>query len=747
MFPILDFLRRSLWVPLAFVGFVSLPLIPTPTRAGDTPARPDTESTRGGDLQEIVVTAQKREQRAQDVGITLDVYSGAELKAAGVITAPDIAKLSPGVGVSGSFAGQNVMFSVRGVTQQDFQAHAEAPVAVYVDEGYLAANNAAGIGLFDIERVEVLKGPQGTLFGRNATGGLVSITTRKPTKDLSADASVSYGSYNDMRAEAAIGGPLSDSVQGRVAVLYEKNDGWLDNLSPTGGDLGGKETVGGRIHLAAQPSDAVDLLFTVYGIDVKQSWGPYTLLSTRSTVSGGIPNAVIVSDPTGFGQPPSDYQNLKVDANNAQDSGAYNRIFGGTFRLNYDVGGATLTSITDYKQLKYLLLLDDDASAIDFLDTHTSAKVANWSEEVRLFKDFHGTRLTTGLYYLNINAETIDLQRLFGLGGVQVSSPFALDTKSASAFAQAEFDVAPTVTLVGGLRATHEKKDYRYDGFVQTLAGDPIVNARSYRGDRSEWLYSWKAQAEYRPIKDVLVYAGYSRGTKAGSYNAPFAGSATPPDAEVPYKAEKLDSYEIGFKTTLADGFATLNGAVFYYDYKDYQAFKFVNFSTVVTNNPAAIKGAELGLNLRPTTGLELLASVSYVDAKVDNVPISNALGAAVVNRRPPFTSEVQATGSARYAFPVGRGSLVLQGDVEYRGNFYFSLTNFDATKVEPYTLLNARITWKAPGDHWEVAAFGKNLSDERYRTVGFEASDFGGFTQVGYGEPRWYGVTFSYKR
>jgi len=171
-----------------------------------------------------------------------------------------------------------------------------------------------------------------------------------------------------------------------------------------------------------------------------------------------------------------------------------------------------------------------------------------------------------------------------------------------------------------------------------------------------------------------------------------------------------------------------------------------VNFSTVVTNNPATIKGGEVELNVRPTRGLELLASVSYIDAKVDDVTISNALGSAVVSRRPPFTSEVQAIGSARYAIPVGGGTLVLQGDVDHRGDFYFSLTNFDATQVKAYTLINARVTWKAPGDHWEVAAFGKNLGDERYRTVGFEASDFGGFTQVGYGEPRWYGVSFSYR-
>jgi iron complex outermembrane receptor protein len=701
--------------------------------------------SRGADG-EIVVTAQKREQSAQDVGITLSVFSGDALARQGVVSAPDIAKLTPGVGISGSFAGQNVTFSVRGVTQQDFQAQSEAPVAVYIDEGYLAANNAAGIGLLDIERVEVLKGPQGTLFGRNATGGLVSITTRKPTDTLTMRGSLSYGSYNDVRAEAAIGGPLGENIQGRIAALYQHNDGWMKNLSPTGGDLGGKETVSVRAHLAAQPSDTINLLFTGYYSDVRMSWGPYSLLSTRSVLTGGLPDAVIVGQPTLFGEAPSNYKDLEVNANNAQSHGAFNKIAGATAKAEIDLGGIDLTSITDYKVLKYKLLLDDDASPVNFLDTTTTARVENWTQEIRLFKDLGGARLTGGFYYLHINAATVDLQRLFGLGGVQVSSPFGLKTNSYSGFAQTDIDLLSQVTLVAGFRATREKKDYRYDAFVQQFDGTAIAPGRSYRGGGSDWLYSWKAQLEYRPSDDVLIFAGYSRGTKAGSFNAPFAGGATPIDAEIPYKAEKLDSFEVGAKTTLMNGLATLNGSVFYYDYKNYQAFKFVNFSTVVANNPATVKGAEVAFTLRPVDGFELLGGISYVDANVENVSISNSLGAAVVDRRPPFTSKWQGTASARYAFPLSSGEMSLQGDVQYRSAFFFSLANSSATRVKGYTLLNARIAWTTDDERWEFAAFGKNLSDRRYRTVGFEASDFGGFTQVGYGDPRWLGVSVNYR-
>ena len=710
-------------------------------------------------LEEVVVTAQKREQRAQDVGITLTALSADTLLEMGAVGALDVAKLTPGVAVSGSFAGQNAMFSIRGVTQQDVQAHAESPVAVYIDEGYAAANNVSGIGLLDIERVEVLKGPQGTLFGRNATGGLVSITTRKPTSEFEAQASVTAGSYSSFGGTAVLSGPLSDRVQARGAFAYDRNDAWLRNINPTGGDLGGKETTSGRIHVAAQPTDDLDLLFTGYVSNTDQSWGPYTLLSTRSTImSNGMPNAIIVNEPTLFAgtdpytglpyvpQPPSDARHLRVDADRAQDSGSYNKMVGGTIHVDYDAAGGTLTAISDYKKLRYYLALDDDASSQTYFDTNTKASVENWSQEIRFFRDFSSTNLTLGAYYLHIDAAEVDLQRPYFLG-VQVSSPFELKTDSYSAFIQAEHSLSERVKVIGGFRATREDKDFEYDGNVEDVYGNFLVTSRSYRGSLSDDLYSGKLQLEFRPVDDVLVYGGYSRGTKAGSFNAPFAGGATPPDSQVPYDPEVLNSFEVGAKSTLMEGRATLNGSAFYYDYEDYQAFKFVNFSTVVTNNPATIKGVEFDLNVRPVDYLEFMAGASVVDATVKEVPISNSLGSAIASRTPPYTSKLTAFASGRYEVPLASGALAMQADVSYASESFISLTNFDATKRDPYTLIGARVAWTSADGTWELAAFGRNLTDERYKTVGFEASDFGGWTQIAWGEPRWFGASVSYRQ
>jgi iron complex outermembrane recepter protein len=699
------------------------------------------------EMEAIVVTAQKREQKSQDVGISLDVFGGKQLQEMGVLNATDVAKLTPGAGTSGSYAGQNLMFTIRGVVQQDFAPTAESPIAVYVDEGYLAGNNVSGVGLFDVDRVEVLKGPQGTLFGRNATGGLVSIETRKPTKDFEADSSFSYGNFGSVRADTAVGGPLADNVQARVAVMYQKNDGWLTNISPTGGDLGGQEVIAGRVHLAIQATDKLNFLISAFISDTSQSWGPYTVLSTRSTISAsGVPNAIIVNQNTGFGQPPSDYQNLTVNAAGAKDHGSYNNSSGVALHVDYDIGVAQITSITDFKELNFLMFLNDAASAVPFFDSRMQARVANLTEELRLYKDFGGTRLTTGLYYLHIDAASQDLEQPFGLAPVQVYSPSGLTTNSTSGFAQVEHDLNSQFTLQAGFRATRELKDYVYDAFYQQYDNTPVSLDRSYRGSLSEGLYSWKLQAEYRPVTDVLFFLGYSRGTKAGSFNVPFAGSAIPPDAQIPYKPEKLDSFELGAKTTLMNGHATLNASVFHYIYHDYQAYSFVDLSSLVTNNPATETGGEVEFNIRPVTGLEFMVGGSYIDASVKNVRVSNVLGAAVLDRRPPYTPKTKLLASARYTlpFPIATGSTSLQVDATRTGDSYFSLTNFDDSKIDAYTVVDSRIAWTSSNKKWELAIFGKNVTDKRYRTVGFDASDFGGFTQAAYGMPRTYGFSVS---
>ncbi len=719
-------------------------------------------------LEEVIVTAQKREQSVEDVGITINSFSSEDIQNLGLRTVTDVALVTPGVGQAGSFAGQSLTFAIRGVTQQDFAFHVEPPVAIYIDEGYFAANNAYGVGLFDLERVEVLKGPQGTLFGRNATGGLVSVSSRKPTEEVEGFIDVGYASYNNPRVEAAVGGPISDKVQARIAGIYESRDGWLENLSPTGDDLGGHDTYGIRGHLQFQPNEAINILLTGSYNDVDQSWGPYTTFPSVSTLdANGIPNNVDTGAadvaPGFVSAPRSNIDDLEINANQGRDDGGYFRVGSGTARIDADLGWAELTSVTDYKDTEIKLLLDNDAGPNNTITSIAKAKIETFSQELRLFKEFDRARLTTGFYYLNLDArEQESFQILYSLGGVATNAPTQVETDSYSLFGQYEYDLNEQWTLIAGMRATREEKDYIYRADVHALNGSTndaeadigpvLLTARSFEDSNDDWLWTWKLQAEYRPNDDMMFYVGYNRGTKAGSWNAPFAGGATPADPDVPYGEERLDSYEGGAKLTLMDNRAQLNASVFYYDYDDFQSFTFVNFATVTTNVEADAVGAEVDLHIVPTEALDLRFGAAYTDFTVKDAVLSNlalvlsGTPSVTADREPPFTSKFTAFAIARYTVPLAGGALTLQGDIKYNDGFNYSVTNFEQSDSGDFTHLGMRVSWLSPSEEWEVAFWGKNLTDERHKTVGFDGADALGWTETGYNLPRWFGGSVSYR-
>lgn len=704
-------------------------------------------------LEEVVVTAQKREQSANDVGITLNVYSGDELDDLRALEVMDIAFITPGVSLSGSAAGQTVSFAVRGVTQQDFASIAEPPNAVYLDEGYYAGNSISGLGFFDIGQVEVLKGPQGTLFGRNATGGLVNIKTRKPTEEFEGYVSAGAGSFNTAEFEAAVGGSITENMQGRIAGVYRDNGAWLDNANPNGDDIGNSEQTGVRTHLAIQASENFSVLLTGYYNELEQSWGPYFTFPSQSTLVNGIPNAVETAGPTAFGTFASDFEDMVINSDSARDDGNYNRVGGGTIKLDWDLGWGELTSITDYKSFENQVQVDNDAeTGVSFIDSLNATDTSTISQEFRLFKEFDWGNITTGLYYLNIDADGINDQLLYFVG-LHTFDLTTLETDSYSFFGQAEYQLSENLTFIGGVRVTRESKDYDYESFGFALdslvppATDvgAAIPLRTINDKLSDDLYSWKAQLQYQPRENLLMYASYNRGTKGGNFNVPFAGGALPIDADVPYRPEKLDAYEVGVKMNSEDGKLRATGSVFYYDYTDYQSFALVNLASIVANQPADIIGVELEGDYEPTESFLLKAGITYLDAEIKEVGFGNALGSAIADRRPPFTSELDVFALARYTVNLSSGSLAFQLSGKYVTDSYFAVSNFSSTRIKPHGVMGARIAWTSTDQKWEVSVQGENITDKRYRTVGFDLSDFGNLTEVGYGRPREFSGTIKY--
>ncbi|NIB43663.1 TonB-dependent receptor [Pseudomaricurvus alkylphenolicus] len=768
---------------------------------------------QAGVLEEVVVTAQKREQSAQDVGIAITAFSGDQMKSLGFEQSVDVAKFTPSVSVSGSFAGQMSQFSIRGVTQNDFNDHVEAPIAVYIDEGYVAMQQGQMFSTFDVDRVEALKGPQGTLFGRNATGGLIHFISNRPTEDFEAYADLSYGAYNHLRFEGAVSGAIADGVNGRLSGMYNRYSEVMDNHYPNntyvpeglnpplnngldqpegaGDDLMNDSTWALRAQLQFELSDTSELLLTAFGSETDTSVGAYQSAQTIAVLdaNGEQVNSFYVSadetremiGPNGEGldsswDSDSDgvrpraggdfYGYIDPDGNDFDTSSdfAFDNLnsfetYGLNAKLSIDFDTMTFVAITDYKDYDKFVALDLEGSPADQFIWLQEAQEKTLTQEFRLNGDTESTKWVAGFYYLYIDNDNIS-----GLSALPSSSTgfnfdqpriASLKTESYSLFGQMEFDISDTLTLVGGLRATVESKEYDFE----VLFSAPNLNPKRWdfanpvdlssigfsRGpfhdNTRDTLWTGKLQLDWKPTDDWLVYAGVNRGVKAGSFNA---GGGDITDDVIPYDEEVLTSYELGFKSTLLEGLARLNGAVYYYDYQDYQAARWLGFANQITNNDATTRGAELELVVTPIENLDLMLNLGYFDATVKDVAITSTLSKDVT---PAFAPEKTASALVRYQLPVDvfDGSLALQGDITYQSETYHNLTNFDSTRMDAYALVNLRASWASADDAWQVDAYVKNVNDKRYNTVGFDLSQVCGCNEEAQGKPRWWGVSVRY--
>jgi len=417
-------------------------------------------------LEEVTVTAQKREQNIQDVGISINAFTGEQLAALGVKQSFDLAAFTPGVHISGNLAGQNTQFTIRGVTQNDFNDIVEAPNAVYLDDGYIAIAQAQTFAVYDVERVELLKGPQGTLFGRNATGGLVHYLSRKPSFDkVEGFADITFGQYDSnanaisQRVEAAIGGPFSERVAGRAAFLYNQHDGYLHNLYPSqapaglgggspgagaGHDMGDDDTYALRGTLDFKPNDSLLLRLAANYAHSRLETGPYQSKSTIGVVDpngelinvidtppnetrltqqgagdgGGdaidgdqfLPGAGIgltgrpVPGGDWFGYIDPDGADFDTSGDFAFKNQGRTETTGLNGRIEYKLSDAlTLTSITDYKKYEKLLFIDVDSAPVNQLANYAGVDATSLTEELRLNGSADQLRWVAGLYYLNID--------------------------------------------------------------------------------------------------------------------------------------------------------------------------------------------------------------------------------------------------------------------------------------------------------------------------------------------------------
>ena len=746
------------------VGALAFAVQASAQEAGNTESAAATANT--ADDGEIVVTAQRRSQNLQDVPIAVTALSGAELQARQVTSSMDVARITPGVYASAASAGQTSAYAIRGVVQNDVSGTAEGPVAVYIDDAYSPNVQAQSFGLYDLERVEVLKGPQGTLFGRNSTGGLVNFVIVKPSDTPSGYINATYGSYDTVKVEGALGGPLGEGLQARASGFYHRNDGYLKNLVPGKSDLGGQETFSGRLQLQATPTDALKIRVSGAAFHQDFSTAPYSQISTRSITDGAgqVVGGFVFDGPDAFGYTAPPAKRMETGIDFACNNCGGVRIYNGGLHVDYDLGGATISAITNYQHVKNKILTEADVSPLNLVDVAYSGTTDSFSQEIRISGESDRLVWNAGAFYLNILSKTANgfLARsnsifagVFGLGptGVDLLDLQRLRTQSHSIFGQAEYKLTDQFSVIIGARGTHERQKYGFSSSAYQNIDDYTVDTAtalfplqpSFDGRESENLWAAKLSLQYKPSRDFLAYATISRGVKGGNFNEQLPSGAPPLNAsQFYYKPEVLLDYEAGIKATVLDGLLAFDASAYYYDYSDFQALVFTNLSGIISNNDAKIYGGELQTTLKPARGLEISGSFSYVHATVKDVSIAPGV---VRDVKPPFSPPKQFSGRISYTpdLDVAGGKLTFAIDIYSTDDFYQNIRNFSSQRLEGYTTVGAQVSWVSENG-FSLTGSAVNLFDKRYAITGYDTTDICGCSSIAYGKPRWLTVTAGYR-
>ncbi len=664
-------------------------------------------------LERVEVTAQRRTESAQDVGIAISVLSGDELKARGIKQINQLQGELPSLEIEPAFGSGQAQFRIRGIGFQDYGANNASPVGVYVDEvGYAFPVQTQGL-LFDLERVEVLRGPQGTLYGKNTTAGAVNLLSRRPTKQTEGGFSVSAGSHAAVQAQGYLSGSLSEQVRGRISIASERGGAWQHNRI-TGEKLGDQRiaAVRGQLEVDVTPDlqARISLSHNQDRSDVQGLYLP-TPRSHTSQPADADPNA------TGWGLQ-SDFAQLAgvaADAKPSRDNSATNLAL----HLDWNLGATRLTSITAHQRFTRHELGDWDGTAVNHSDVYWHDRARVTTQELRLASQAQAALpWVVGAYY---SKERLDEDWLTDFRhdyGLITRTRYGQDGRTTAVFGQADVPLATQWTLVAGLRQERETRaihDFS-TSTTPTIAGLGVSGASQTLTSNQT---SGKLALQFKPEAGTLVYASLSRGLKSGGITAHNTFNTL---ALTPFQPEKLVALELGAKADLTRQLR-VNAALFHYDYRD-QQFQDVTTSPTgaligkIINIPrSSIDGGEFELQWKPLPGLSIAQSVGYKRGtfKDFNSPL---LGDLSGHRQ--FFPKLSYGGSIAYAWTTGGLDLKVAGDYSYRSTSpsWLNRLNVDGGTlydIPAYWLANARVEIAPSGSPWQASVGVRNLFDRRH--------------------------------
>ncbi len=709
---------------------------------------------------EIIVTAQRRSESVQDVPISITALTGETLDKAGIQDTENLATLTPGLLVQRSVVGQ---IRIRGIGNENYTISGDPGVAVHSDGVYVARAAAGLFDLFDVDRVEVLRGPQGTLYGRNATGGVINVIPNRPGKDFEGRVGASYGNYDAFRIDGMVNAPLGDNVAIRIAALGNYRDGFTRNTNAAAaargfGRLDSKDVFALRAQLGTTDDGPFSARLSVEHISDDSNLPAYkyrnrpTALPTADFGGGAdaFSSRFLRTVNQGF--------ELTIPGTN-RTVGDDDNVFktkqtGVALHLGYDFGNVSLTSITGFRDTDFNWLNDGDGSDVFFVNYIQQDKTKQYSQELQLSGgDDRFEWLVGGFYFRETGDSVIALPFPFG-----ANLPFYIlidgsaKTRALAGFGELRYALTDRLKVTLGGRYSSERRAaaYRYEiNFGMPAVANPDLKDTFNA-------FTPRLVANYELNDDVNIYGSVTRGFKSGGFNL----LAIQPG----FAPEKLWSYEAGIKTNFDGGRGTLNANVFYTDYKNVQVQQIVNLSSVLTNAAAAtIKGAEVEFSYRPVSGFEAGATLAYLDASYDRfctgdptqptAAVSAGCNAAnpidLSGNRFPRAPKLTLTGTLGYTADLGgSGSLSIRGDVRYQSRTFFTQFNRPLISQSGYAIANGRVTWTSDNDRYSFSLFGNNLFDKEYFSEVLESGAFNPqLVAQGYvAPPRTYGISASAK-
>ncbi|MBI1198584.1 MAG: TonB-dependent receptor plug domain-containing protein [Phenylobacterium sp.] len=718
-------LRAGRW---AAVGSTALAAV---LAAGQASAQDATAAS----VDEVVVTAQKRAEKLQDVPVAVSALAGKQLAAQRLNKVDDIVSFAPSLQVQSPGGDGLPIFSLRGVSMADFSANQNGPVATYFDEVYRGASALLGVSMFDLERVEVLRGPQGTLYGKNTTGGAVNIISRKPAFETGGELTVGYGNFKRREASGAVNLALSDRMATRFAFTGEKADGWMTNLTPgVSRKLYASDAYAGRLSVLARPTDRSEFVLRVsasyqdpinYGVKAEPEDG--------LGIGGAIYNL--------FGRPgyfPTGLGKDEVENNRT----LHRKLRNWAVSLHGEVGlpnDLTLTSVSSWDWGKSFIPEDSDGSPNPALEVDYAARARQIAQDLRLTSDFAGPfnfivgtylgreriyNATTLSFFTDVDVDgngVVDAQDCLAnfFVACRFANSFTQTKTSAALYTDLKFALTDQLTLRGGLRYTHDTgKLAGYRSRILDVGGavlgDVIVPADLAASGVDRFRknnLSGKIGLDYKTDAGQLFYVSLSRGYRGNAFNA--QAFFDPSEATV-VKPETLTDLEGGAKLELLDRRLTLNLAAFYYDYRNTQFLNLDNGLQKLVNVPKArIYGGEVELNARPWQALGLRLGLGLLDSEIRNGSLN---GIDLRGNPLPTSPHVSLSVGVDWTLAdLTAGTVSLHADGKVTSKQYFDVFKTQAQSQKAYGLVNGSLRFDAADHRWGASVWAKNLLDQDY--------------------------------